>query len=93
MDNTPLCSGVPYGGSQFHSMGNPQHRVPLAGGNVYNPHHVTSIGMVPIQPFMNQFGGGYYPTINNHGIYQKHGWPTIPQRQSFPRAWNQMSQP
>jgi hypothetical protein len=70
MENPPLSSSVPSRGSQFHSMGNPQHKVPLAGGNVYNPHHATSAGMVPIQPFMNQFGGGYYPTRQGHGIYQ-----------------------
>jgi hypothetical protein len=61
MVNPPL-SRVPSGGSQFHTMGNPQPRAPSAGGNVYNPHYTSSVGMVPIQPFMNQFGGGYYPT-------------------------------
>jgi hypothetical protein len=74
MENLPLTSGVSSGGSQFYGMGNPQHEVPSSGGNIYNPHmnnpyHVTfssqaaSAGMVPLQPFMNQLGGGYYPTV------------------------------
>jgi hypothetical protein len=72
MENLPLTSGVSSGGSQFYGMGNPQHGVPSSGGNIYphmnNPYHVTfssqaaSSGMVPLQPFMNQLGGGYYPT-------------------------------
>jgi hypothetical protein len=59
-------------GSQFYSMGNPLHKVPSSGGNIYphlsNPCHVTfssqaaSSVMMPLQPFMNQFGGGYHPT-------------------------------
>jgi len=59
-------------------MGNPQPRAPSTGGNVYNPYHVAFVGMVPIQPFMNQFGGGYYPTGQGHGIYQNPQWPAIP---------------
>jgi hypothetical protein len=53
MKNPPLSFGVPSGGIQFHSMGNPQHEVPSSGGNVYNPYHATYVGMVPLQPFMN----------------------------------------
>jgi hypothetical protein len=67
MVNPPLSSEVPSEGSQFHTMGNPQPEAPLAGGNIYNPHYVDSVGMVPIQPFMNQFGG-YYPIRQGHGI-------------------------
>jgi hypothetical protein len=73
-------------------MGNPQHGVPSSGGNVYNPYHDASMGMVPLQPFMNQFGGGYYPTEQGHGIYQNPGCSAIPQPQSFPGAWAQMPQ-
>jgi hypothetical protein len=62
MTNPSLSSVVPPGGSQFRSMGNPQHGTPPAGGNIYNPHYVSPIGMVPIQPIMNHFGGVYYPT-------------------------------
>jgi hypothetical protein len=42
---------------------------------------------------MNQFGGGYYPTRQGHGVYQNPGWSTIPQHQSFLGAWAQMPQP
>jgi hypothetical protein len=41
---------------------------------------------------MNQFGGGYYPTGKGHGVYQNHGWSTIPQHQSFLGAWAQTPQ-
>jgi hypothetical protein len=67
-----LPSGVSSGGNYFYSMGNPPHEVPSSGGNIYphmsNPCHVSfssqaasSVSM-PLQPFMNQYGGGYYPT-------------------------------
>jgi hypothetical protein len=69
MANPPLSFGVPSGGSHFHTMGNPHPISPSAGGNICNPHYVVSMGMVPIQNFMNQFGGGYYPTGQGHGIY------------------------
>jgi hypothetical protein len=93
MANPTMSSGFPFRGCQFQTMRNPQHRVPSAGGNVYNPHHATFTGMVPIQPFMNQFGGGYYPTGHGHGIYQNPGWSSIPQPKTFPGSWAQMSQP
>jgi hypothetical protein len=67
--NPPLSFGVPSRGSRFHSMGNPQHGVPSFGVNVYNHYHVASVGMVPLQPFMNQLRGGYYPTEQGHGVY------------------------
>jgi hypothetical protein len=64
-------------------MGNPLHGVPSSGGNIYphmsNPYNVTfssqeaSSVMIPLQPFMNQLGGGYYPTGQGHGIYQNPG--------------------
>jgi hypothetical protein len=93
MVNPLMSSRVPYGGNNFHTMGNPQPRVPSIRGNVYNPHHVSSAGMVSIQPFMNQFGGGYYPIEQGHGIYQNPIWPAIPQPQYFLRAWAQTPQP
>jgi hypothetical protein len=49
--------------------------------------------MVPLQPFMNQLGGGYYPTGQGHGIYQNPGFSAISQTQYFPGAWAQMPQP
>jgi hypothetical protein len=63
-------SGVSSGGNYFYSMCNPHHEVPSSGGNIYhhmsNPCHVafssqvaSSVSM-PLQPFMNQYGGGYY---------------------------------
>jgi hypothetical protein len=65
-----LSSGVSSEGSQFYSMGNPLHGVPSSRGNIYphlsNPCHVAfssqvySSVIIPLQPFMNQFKGGYY---------------------------------
>jgi hypothetical protein len=92
MVTPPLCSGVPSGWIQFYSLGNPHHGFPLSGGNVYNPYHVASMGMVTLQSFMSQLGGGYYPTRHGHGIYQNPGWSAIPQPQSFPGAWTKTSQ-
>jgi hypothetical protein len=63
MENLPMSFGVPSRGSQFYSMGNPLHRVPSSGGNIYphlsNPCHISfslqedSSVMIPLQPFMN----------------------------------------
>jgi hypothetical protein len=72
MADLRLSSGVSSGGSYFYSMGNPPHEVPSPGGKIYphmsNPCHVafssqvaSSVSM-PLQPFMNQYGGRYYPT-------------------------------
>jgi hypothetical protein len=94
MEDLHLSSGVSSRGSYFYSMGNPLHEVPSSGGNIYphmsNPCHVTfssqaasSVSM-PLQPFMNQYGGGYYPTGQGHGVYQNPSWPAISQNQSFP---------
>jgi hypothetical protein len=103
MEDLHLSSGVSSRGSQFYSMGNPLHEVPSSGGNIYphlsNPCHVTfssqatSSVMMPLQPFMNQFGGGYFPTGQGHGVYQNPSWPAISQNQSFPEPWSQIPQP
>jgi hypothetical protein len=65
-----LSSSVSFGVIYFYSMGNPPHEVPSSGGTIYphmsNPCHVTFSSQVdssvsmPLQPFMNQYGGGYY---------------------------------
>jgi hypothetical protein len=70
MDDPYLSSGASSEGSYFCSMGNPLHKVPSSGGNIYphmsNPCHdafslqVNSSVSMPLQPFMNQYGGGYY---------------------------------
>ena len=71
MVNLHLPSGVSSGGNYSYSMGNPPHKVPSSGGNIYphmsNPCHVgfssqeaSSVSM-PLQPFMHQYGWGYYP--------------------------------
>ena len=70
MTDLHFSSGVSSGGSQFYSMGNPLHEVSSSRGNIYphlsNPCHVafssqtTSSVTMPLQPFMNQYGGGYY---------------------------------
>jgi hypothetical protein len=93
MVNPLLSSCVSSKGSQFYGMGNPQHGVPSFGGNVYNPNPASSVGMVPLQPFMNQLGGGCYHTGSSHGIYQNPRWSAISQTQSFPGAWAQVPQP
>jgi hypothetical protein len=75
-----LSSGVSSGGSYFYSMGNPPHEVPSPGGNIYphvsNPCHVafssqaaSSVSM-PLQPFMNQYGGGYCPVDRDRVLSQ-----------------------
>jgi hypothetical protein len=53
MMNPPLSSGFTPEGGQFHTMENPQTRVPLSRGNVDNPHYNIPRGMVPNQPLMN----------------------------------------
>jgi hypothetical protein len=80
MEDLLLSSSVSSRGSQYYSMGNPLHGAPLSRGNIYphpsNPHHVAfsfqaaSSVMMPLKPFMNQFGGGYYPSGHGHGVYQ-----------------------
>jgi hypothetical protein len=98
-----LSSSVSFEGSQFYNMGNPLHEVPSSGGNITahlsNPCHIAfssqaaSSMMMPLQPFMNHFGGGYHPTGQGHGVYQNPSWTTISQNQSFSEPWSQMSQP
>jgi hypothetical protein len=62
MTNPPLSFIFPPIGSQYHTMGNPHPGARLVGGNVYKPHNIVPKGMVPTQPLMNQFGGGYHKT-------------------------------
>jgi hypothetical protein len=84
-----LSSGVSSKGSHFYSMGNPLHEVPSSGSTIYphlsNPYHVTfssqvaSSVVMPLQPFMNQYGGGYYPVRHGHGVYRNTSWTAISQ--------------
>jgi hypothetical protein len=84
-----LSSGVSSRGSQFYSMGNSLHGVSSSRGNIYphlsNPCHVSfsspavSLVMMPLQTFMNQFGGGYYHVGKGHGVYRNPSWPAISQ--------------
>jgi hypothetical protein len=99
MENVHLSSSVPYGGIHPYSMGNPPHEVPFFGGNTYphmsNPCHVSfssQAASMPLQPIMNRYGGGYYPTKQGHGIYQNPSWPAISQNQSFLAPWSQIPQ-
>jgi hypothetical protein len=46
-------------GGQFHTLGNPHPGATSVGGNIYNPHHNIPTRMVPNQPLVNQFGGGF----------------------------------
>jgi hypothetical protein len=97
-----LPSGVSSGGIDFYSMGNPPHEVPSSGGNIYphmsNPCYVafssqeaSSVSM-PLQTFMYQYGGGYYPTRQGQGVNQDPSWPAIPQNQYFLGPWSQIPQ-
>jgi hypothetical protein len=49
--------------------------------------------MVSIYPFVNQFGGGYYPIEKDHGIYQNPRWLVISKPQYFLGAWAHTPQP
>jgi hypothetical protein len=49
--------------------------------------------MMPNQPLMNQFGGGFYNPRQSHGAYQDPGWVVITQHQYFLGAWGKMPQP
>jgi len=42
--------------------------------------------MIPLRPFMNQLGGGYYPTGQSHGVYQNPSSLVISKNQYLPRA-------
>jgi hypothetical protein len=92
MMNPPLSYGFTLRGGQFHTLGNPQSRATLAGGNIYNPHHNIPTRMTPNQPFMNNFGGGFYNPGKGHGAYHNTRWAMIPQKQSFLGAWGHMPQ-
>jgi hypothetical protein len=52
----------------------------------------ASLVSMPLQPFMNQYGGGYYPAEQGHGVNQDPSWPAIPQNQYFLGPWSQMMQ-
>jgi hypothetical protein len=102
MENLPPTSGIISGGNQFYNIGNPLHKVSSSRGNAYphmgNPYHITFSSqaapsvMMPLQPFMNLIGGGYYPTRQGHSVYQNPPWPTVSKNQSFLGAWSQTPQ-
>jgi hypothetical protein len=79
MEDLRMSFGVPFGGSHSYIMGNSFHEVPSSGGNIYahmsNPCHVAfssqvaSSVLMPSHPFVNRYGGGYYPTGKGHGVY------------------------
>jgi hypothetical protein len=71
-------------GNYFYSMGNLPHEVPSYGGNIYphmsHPCHVSfssQANSIPLQPFMNQYRGGYYLVGQGQGVNQDPSWPTI----------------
>jgi hypothetical protein len=98
-----LSSSFSSQGSQFYSMDNSLHKVPSSRGNIYphlsNPCHVafssqaTSSVMMPLQPYINQFGVGYFLVGLVHGLYHNPSWPAISQNLSFLEPWSQMSKP
>jgi hypothetical protein len=99
----PLTYGMTSRGNQIYNMGNPPHRVPSSRGNVYphmgNLYHITFSSQafpsrkIPLQPFMNQLGGGYYPIEKGHGVYQNPPYPTVSQIQYFLGTWCRTPQP
>jgi hypothetical protein len=102
MADLQISSGISSGGSYFYSIGNSLHEVPSSGGNIYphvsNPCHVAfssqaaSSVWIPLQPFMNQYGGGYYLTEQGQSVNQDPSWPIISQNQYFCRPWSEMPQ-
>jgi hypothetical protein len=103
MENPPPTYCITSGGNQFYNIGNPLHEALSSGGNIYphmgNPYHITFSSkaspsmMMPLQNFMNQLGGGYYPTGQGHGVYQNPDCPAVSPNQSFLGSWSQMPQP
>jgi hypothetical protein len=100
MASPHVSPGVSYWENQFYGSGYPLHGSPSQGGNMYphsnNPYHAfvssqtfTLVSM-PLQPFMDWYGGGYYP--GGQGVNQDPSWPAISQNQSFLGPWFQMSQ-
>jgi hypothetical protein len=99
MEDLCLPSGASFGGSYFCSMGNPLHEVPSSGGNICphmsNPCHVTfslQAASMPLQLFMNQYGGAYYHVGPRQDVNQDPSWPAISQNQSFLGPWSQIPQ-
>jgi hypothetical protein len=102
MTGPQLPLGLSYGENQFYSSGYPLYGTPSQGGNIYphmsNPCHVTfpsqenSSVSFPLQPFMNQYGGGYYPAGQGQGVNQDPSWPAISQNQYFLGPWSQIPQ-
>jgi hypothetical protein len=80
MEDLHLSSHISYRGSQFYIMRYALHKIPSFGSNLYphlsNPCHdifssqTYSLVMMPLQPSMNQFGGGHYPTWKGQGVYK-----------------------
>jgi hypothetical protein len=56
-------------GGHFHTLGNPQPAANPARGNIYNPHYKIPTGIMPNQPLMNQFGGGFFNPRQGYGAY------------------------
>jgi hypothetical protein len=87
MMNPPLSFRVTPGGGQFHTLGNPQPRATLVGGNVYNHHQKFPTGIMTNQPLMHHPRRGSYNPGQGHGAYQNPGWVEVPQTQYIQGAW------
>jgi hypothetical protein len=78
MENPPPTCRITSRWNQFYNIGNLSYGVPSSWGNIYphmgNLYHIPFSSqvvpsvMIPLQPFMNQLGGGYFPTKKGHGV-------------------------
>jgi hypothetical protein len=60
MMNPLQSSRFPPGGGQSYTLGNPQPRSNLVGGNFHNPYQNIPVGMMPNPSYTNQPRGGPY---------------------------------
>jgi hypothetical protein len=105
--NTLQSYGFPTVGSQSYTLGNPQPRSNLIGGNFHNPQLGSNLtggnihspyqniptGMMPNPYYTNQLRGGPYNFGQGFGPHQKLGWNVVHSAQSFAGGWVQVSQP
>jgi hypothetical protein len=107
MLNPLQSSEFPPRGGQYYTLGTPQPRSNLVGGNFnnpqlgsnltggnfHNPYQNIPTGMMPNPYFMNQPGGGYFNSRQGFGPSQNLRWNVVPNIQSFTGGWGQVSQP
>jgi hypothetical protein len=101
MKNPLQSSKFPSGGGQYYTLGNPQPRSNLVGGNFHNPQFGSNmvmgnfhntyqnipVGMMPNPSYMNHLGGGPYNSEHVFGTYPNPRWSAVPNTQSFMGGW------